>query len=397
MLAAFDADAPLESAHAPPPAWYTDPEIHRVEMDRLFRSGPQYVAPAALPPGEGSFVTINVGGEPVIAVRGADGRIRVLANVCRHRAAALVTTPCGKADPLRCPYHGWTYRSDGTLRGAPEMEGVAAFARDAGRSSDTTLPEVSSVAVGPFVFADLSSGRGAAPATPQRTPAEACNSAGWSAGELAAEWSRAGVSDLRWVHRAVYGVACNWKVFVDNYLDGGYHVPKIHPDLHAVLDYGRYRTELHDGWNVQIAPLKPAVGGDAGAVRKGADARYYWVFPNFMVNCYDGVMDVNFVEPDGPDRCRVVYDFFFGAEADGDAAAEFVRRSVEVAERVQEEDRLVCESVQRNLHSRFAPAGPYSPRRENGQRQFHRMLAERLRAAAADSVPTSGNPSCGRA
>ncbi len=117
-----------------------------------------------------------------------------------------------------------------------------------------------------------------------------------------------------------------------------------------------------------------APAGDAvGRVRGGDKAHYWWVFPNFMMNLYAGVMDTNLVLPLGPARCRVVFDFYF---ADADAA--FVRDSIAVAHQVQLEDVGICEEVQRGLGSRSFDTGRFSVRREVAGYHFHRLLAKKL-------------------
>jgi choline monooxygenase len=179
--------------------------------------------------------------------------------------------------------------------------------------------------------------------------------------------------------RRDYDVACNWKVYVDNYLDGGYHVNTIHPALAGVLDYVHYRTEIYENSSVQLSPLKAAPGDDAAARTRTGDAQYWWVFPNFMVNLYAGVMDSNLVLPLGPDRCRVVFEFYF-ADTEGPAAEAFIRDSLAVADQVQQEDGEICEQVQRGLGSRTYDVGRFSVRREGGGYHFHRLLARRLRA-----------------
>ncbi len=188
---------------------------------------------------------------------------------------------------------------------------------------------------------------------------------------------------LRFVARREYEAACNWKVYVDNYLDGGYHVHTIHPGLAGVLDYAHYRTEVHAWTSMQISPLKPAAAADSTArTRTGDAAQYWWVYPNFMVNLYQGVMDTNLVLPLGPDRCRVVFDFYF-AETEGAQAESFMRDSMAVADRIQQEDMQICEQVQHGLGSRSYSAGRFSVRRENGGYHFHQLLGRRLRAALA--------------
>src|SRR5205823_9713121 len=109
-----------------------------------------------------------------------------------------------------------------------------------------------------------------------------------------ASWvdSRGGLGNLVWRARKTYDLACNWKVYVDNYLDGGYHVNTVHPGLAGVLDYREYRTACDGNTVLQSSPLKPGEG-ETGRTRVGDIAAYWWVYPNVMLNLYGGVMDTN--------------------------------------------------------------------------------------------------------
>jgi choline monooxygenase len=172
-------------------------------------------------------------------------------------------------------------------------------------------------------------------------------------------------------------VACNWKVYVDNYLDGGYHVNTVHPGLSEALQYKDYRT-LCDGQTVlQVSPLQPAEGA-VGRTRSGDLAAYWWVYPNVMFNIYPGVMDCNIVVPLGVERCRVLFDLYF---AEG-TPPDFIAESLAVTEQVQREDMEVCEEVQRNLHSRSYRFGRFSVERENGGYYFHQLVGRAVQAAA---------------
>jgi len=97
---------------------------------------------------------------------------------------------------------------------------------------------------------------------------------------------------------------------------------------------------------------------------------YYWIYPNFMINWYDGVMDTNLVVPRGVDQTEVIFDFYFPVRMSDDAR----RASVEVGQRIQDEDVAICKSVQRGLNSRAYNAGRLSVRREAGEHLFHRLL-----------------------
>src|SRR5207248_2435409 len=141
------------------------------------------------------------------------------------------------------------------------------------------------------------------------------------------------------------------------------------------------RTEIAGNTSVQISPLRPTEGqGGANAasqVRTGDAAYYWWVFPNLMLNLYQGVMDTNLVLPLGPDRCKVIFDFYF-ARTEGDEANRFMAESMAVAHQIQLEDVAICEEVQRGLASRAFETGRFSVRREAAGYHFHRLLAQRL-------------------
>ncbi|MGE3780898.1 MAG: SRPBCC family protein, partial [Pirellulaceae bacterium] len=261
---------------------------------------------------------------------------------------------------LRCRYHGWTYDLAGRLIGTPEFDGVADFER-----ADHGLRPISVATWGKWVWMHLH------PDPPSL------------ADQLAPLPEQAHVlqlDSLRFVERREYELACNWKVFVDNYLDGGYHVNTVHPGLAGVLNYAQYRTNVFRTTSVQISPLRPAQPHELDtvqSVRGGTHAYYWWVYPNFMINVYAGVMDTNQVLPLGPDRCRVIFEFYFAA-TEGSEAEKFMADSMAVAHDVQLEDVSVCEEVQRGLASQSYCTGRFSVRREAAGYQFHRLLGAAL-------------------
>ena len=353
-LARFDPSRPLESARTIPNTWYTSPEVAEAECRAIFGSTWQMAGRTDQVEKPGSYLTANVAGEPILVVRGEDGELRAFFNVCRHRAAPILNEPCGAATKLRCRYHGWTYDLTGKLRGTPEFDGVADF-----RKEDNGLVPVAVSSWGPFVWVHLDPPTQSVEEYLAPLPA----------------WAKGRLDSLRFARRVEYELACNWKVYVDNYLDGGYHVNTVHPALAGVLDYSGYKTTLHTNSSVQTSPIRPGDPNDpAGRTRTGTEAAYWWVFPNFMLNAYAGVMDTNRVIPLGPDRCRVVFDYYFAAGT----PADFIDQSVAVAHQVQVEDVGICEEVQRGLNSRSYTVGRFSVKREAGGYHFHRLLAGAL-------------------
>jgi choline monooxygenase len=363
QLTLFDPDLPLERAQTIPNSWYSDRDIYTAECRTVFGDSWQAVGRVDQVAEPGSYFTIDLAGEPLVVVRDEAGVIRAFYNVCRHRAARVMPDAEGRAQRLRCRYHGWTYDLAGRLRGTPEFEGVADFAREA-----NGLVPVTVAIWGPLVWVHL----GTAPMLLEQFLAP-----------LPERTRGLGLETLRFVERREYRLACNWKVFVDNYLDGGYHVNTVHPGLAGVINYTEYRTEIAGHTSVQISPLRSSSQQDepaVGKVRMGDTAYYWWIFPNFMMNLYQGVMDTNLVLPLGPDACRVVFDFYF-AHTDGPEARQFIAESMAVAHQIQLEDAGICEDVQRGLASRSFAAGRFSVRREAAGYHFHRLLAHQLRRA----------------
>ncbi|MFZ0800559.1 MAG: aromatic ring-hydroxylating dioxygenase subunit alpha [Terriglobales bacterium] len=368
ILALYHDEAPLAEASTIPAPWYVDPRIADLEAKTAFSNTWQLVGRAEQVEKPGQFITTTIAGEPIVIVRGNDHILRALYNVCRHHAAAVVTEPCGQTSILHCPYHGWNYGLDGSLKGMPEFDGV----KDFDRQKNGLFP-ARAEAWENFVFVNLD--------------LKAASLRDFLGG-LVKRVAPLGVSKLHYFDTRVYDIACNWKVFVDNYLDGGYHVPHLHKGLNSVLDYKEYTIENEDRYCLQSSPMVSSDQDKAtGATRKGDRAWYFWQYPNLMINCYEGYMDTNLVLPIDVDHCRVIFDFYFGDVSD--AAREYNQQSVAVGARVQEEDLGICEAVQRGLKSRAYNAGRLSVRREAGEHLFHRLLAADLKAgvgaaAAAD-------------
>jgi len=363
LIDAYRPDLPLERACTPPAAWYTDPRFLELELETTFAHTWQYACRADQVRETGQFVTLELAGEPLLVVRGGDGVLRGFFNVCRHHAAAVVTEASGCLKRLRCPYHGWTYTLEGALKAAPAFEGVEDF-----DPAHNGLVPVAITAWENWVFVRLA--------------AEGPTLEEFLGPEVIAEVATLGLSRLHWFDRRHYVFDCNWKVFVDNYLDGGYHVPYLHEGLGSVLDYHKYTIENGRRHCLQSSPMVSR-GAEAatGAVRKGERACYYWFYPNFMFNWYEGVMDTNLVYPRGVNQTEVIFDFWFADVSE--EAREFNRASIDIANRVQDEDEGICRSVQRGLRSRAYDTGRLSVRREAGEQLFHRLLHADLRAGAA--------------
>jgi len=369
VLNLYNPDNSLERAWTIPAPWYFDARIAELERESVFAGNWQMVGRVDQVRQPGQFFTIDANHEPLLIVRSEDGELRGFYNVCRHHAAAVEPQASGCAKQFRCPYHGWTYGNDGALKGMVEFEGVCNFERE-----DNGLVPVRLDTWENFVFVNLNG------------KAEPLHDFLGQVPSLAAPLKI--TEKLHFFDRRIYTVKCNWKVYVDNYLDGGYHVPHAHKGLSSVVEYTKYTIENFERACLQSSPLDASGATESaiGATRQG-QAFYLWIYPNFMINAYSGVMDTNLVLPLGVDRCAVIFDYYF---ADISATAgQRHQDSIVVSERVQDEDMAICDSVQRGLASRAYEAGRLSVRREAGEHLFHRLLHRDMttglrRAMAAD-------------
>jgi choline monooxygenase len=339
---------PLDHATALPAHFYVDAAAAVRDARAVFARHWQLACHVSRLTGVGDHVVMDIAGVPVIVVRSDAQTIRAFHNVCRHRAGPLARCDGRGAKALRCKYHGWTYGLDGQLRTATEMKDVPDF-----DVADIRLPEIRVQEWQGLVFVALGEGAPAFEAYVEGIDAR-----------LGPEHA---IVPLVLHHRSHYDVDCNWKAYVDNYLEG-YHVPHIHPGLNKLLDYRSYVTTTMRWHSLQFSPLE---SGDE--LYGSGEALYYFLYPNTMLNILPGRLQTNRVLPLGVDRCRIEFDFFYRADPNDDGAA---RRAADLAfsDEVQLEDVTICQDVQRGLASGSYVAGRLNPLRENAVHHFHELL-----------------------
>lgn len=348
---AADAVLPLELSEALHARFYRGDTVLTMEKRAVFSRSWQLVAHQGLLVEPGDHVVEQVGDVPVLIVRGADGVLRAFPNVCRHRAGPLAYCNGKGARALHCKYHGWSYSLEGQLRSAPEMQDAKDF-----DMSSIRLPPLQVKEWQGLVFVALS---------PDVAPFDEVY------GGIAERISPIDLSAMQFFRRDSYDIACNWKVYIDNFLEG-YHLPHVHPGLSKVLDYRAYDTTLLPWKSLQHSPLR-----NAGDLYGEGDAFYYFVYPNVMLNILPGRLQTNRVLPNGPDRCRVEFDYFYLQDQ---SAPQRIAADQSFSDEVQQEDVDICEAVQKGLMSGTYEAGRLCPKRESGLWHFHNQL----RAAYAD-------------
>lgn len=347
-----------------PRRWYVDSEFLSAERSNIFWKTWQAVGRQSELSRPGDYMACEIQGEPLVVTRTHEGSLRAFSNVCRHRAHPVAAGK-GNRKSLQCRYHGWTYGLDGRLLAAPEFEGVQDWSK-----SHVCLPEMRVDQWGPYIFVNLD------PQAPSLAEIF---------GEIPNEVDREGfpVDQMQFIERREYMVSCNWKVYIDNYLEG-YHIPMAHPGLFRELDYAQYRVDTFRYYSSAHAPIRPVNTDESEArdrryVRAQSESRalYYWVFPNFMINIYPDNLQANIILPIDSNRTLTIFEWFFLGPGTGEGW-ESLQQSIAFSDQIQKEDIEICEQVQRGLQSQTYHQGRFSKTRENGVHHFHLLLHEFL-------------------
>jgi Rieske 2Fe-2S family protein len=359
----------------PPGSFYTNERLFRRELEAFFHSGWMNLGREEQVAGAGDFFTREIGGESVIVVRGTDGQVRAFYNICRHRGTRLVEEPDGtKLRSIVCPYHGWTYSSEGRLVGAPHTESLVDFSKE-----ETGLYALQVDVWGGFVWANLD---------PQ---AHAMRE---ELGRFFAKFDRFPLEKLRLGSRKTYEVDANWKILVENYQEC-YHCAPVHPDLNRITPY--FSGKVHD-YFIDGASRAPFSGGymefakdytsmtwsgytkrpplDGMTAEDRHRVYYYTVFPNLFFSLHPDFLMVHRTWPVTPTHSRVECEFLFDpttmAQPDFDPSD-----AVELWDLINRQDWAVCERSQKGMGSRIWTGGRYSDQ-EPQVYDFDRYVMERL-------------------
>jgi choline monooxygenase len=364
----INADRDIARASTLPAPLYFNPATLEDEKTKLFASTWQVVGHVHQAAGPGDYFTFDLIGEPLLIARGDDGILRCFYNVCRHRAGNPASG-CGNRKLFRCGYHGWTYRLDGALLVTPEFDGVEDF-----DPKDFGLAPVRLEEWFNLIFVNLDA---------EARPLREC------LGELPAHAEKFDFRSMKFSERRTYDMNCNWKTYIDNYLEG-YHLPSVHPALNREISYNAYTVEPYPQYVRQWSPIRGPQPGDAAPRRysqsgphsgphsgKDPTADYFWVFPNWMLNCYPDNVSLNIILPLGPERTLAIFEWYLPEE---DLGSEAAHKALAFSDEIQAEDVAICEIVQKNLHSRSYHSGRYSVKQEKGVHAFHRMYRELMPA-----------------
>lgn len=369
---------PPDEASTLPPECYRSPELYEREVERIFLKEWTAVGRVEDVPNPGDYITQTIADEPIIVVRDGEGEVRAHLNVCRHRGCTLVEGS-GSAKTFKCPYHGWMYGLNGELRGAPEVADTKFFDK-----KDYPLRPVKVEIWEGFIMVNFD-----LDAT--------------SFAERVTEIDRWGgdkyhFADHVTTHSWSYPLDCNWKVYLDNFIEA-YHVPWVHgPTFQPVAPLKSWvdMPDITDQpWGLMVGQVPGLSMSDSGDALLGAnpdltdipveyDGMPVWLgYPTLMmviaVDCFVYYVAI----PKGPEKCEVLLKLCVPKEAAEKYFAgdpEMVK-TIEMYARNSEtfilEDNRISALQQPGLRSRLATSGRYNKKHETLLWQFQNWIAKK--------------------
>jgi len=341
-------------AHTMPGHRYTSSEVYADERERIFDRAWLCVGRASSIQHSGDFFLQTVGVESFIVTRDREGIAHAFYNVCRHRGTRLCTQEHGRfGETIQCPYHAWTYRTDGRLIGAPHMGDVEGFDK-----RDYPLHAVALREWEGFLFISLA--RDPEPFDEVFAP-------------IYNRLSRFNLDTLRIGHRIDYEVKANWKLVFQNYSEC-LHCPVIHPELSSIMPYQSGENDLVEGpflggFMLLTPPNASAtMTGRACAIPLGdlpdeerRRAYYYTIFPNLMLSIHPDYVVYYTLWPDGPANTRIICEWLFHPDA-ASAPGFNPNDAIEFWDMTNRQDWSISEQSFAGISSRAYVPGPYSPR-----------------------------------
>lgn len=343
-----------QGAHTMPAAYYRSEEIFAEEVERIGLRQWHCVGRSERIAKPGDFFVRTVAGESLIVVRDRHGQARAHLNVCRHRGTRLCARESGHfSETIQCPYHAWTYTTDGRLIGAPHMQDVVGFVK-----ADHGLHQAAVAEWEGFVFVTLDPD--AAPFHEVFAP-------------VAGRFARFGLGTLKVGRRVRYEIASNWKLVFQNYSEC-LHCPTIHPELNCKLPYQSGANDLVEGpflggfMEITEGNESVTMSGKAAA-RLIADlsaedrrrAYYYTLMPNLFLSIHPDYVNYYTIWPLSAGQTVVESEWLFHPDAFGDPGFN-PEDAVAMWDVTNRQDWQITEESFRGISSRWYAPGPLSAR-----------------------------------
>lgn len=361
-----------QGARTMPREIYTSPDIFALEVERIFARNWNLVGRASSLPNPGDYMLREIAGESLIITRSRDGQLRAFFNICRHRGTRICMEHQGTfSETIQCPYHAWTWTTDGKLIGAPHMHEVENFDK-----SEFPLHQAALAEADGFIFVNI--------ATAPKPFEE------WYAPVLH-RFARFNLPGLKVGHSVKYDVRANWKLVFQNYSEC-LHCPSIHPELTTVLPYQSGANDLVEGpflggyMEIRAPHASATMSGRAcgRVVNDDLDetdrkrAYYYSLMPNMLLSMHPDYVNYYIITPVAADRTIVESEWMF--HPDNEAYPAFnPLDAIEFWDVTNRQDWDIVERSQLGISSRRYQPGPYSPRESipaAWDREYQRMMTE---------------------
>lgn len=362
---------------------YKNPEFFELDYEAFFLRRWQFVGHVNDVQEVGDFITHNIGRDNVFVIRGKDGKLRAFQNVCRHRASQVLEGEGTCKGVIRCPYHGWTYQLDGSLMAIPQDEHFP----DVDKSAHG-LHEIQLDVFHGMLFVRV---QGDGPSVAEHF------------GHMDDYVDRYDVKNyVRCAETTTEVWDCNWKVAWDNYLEN-YHIPIGHPGLHRLLREMDEAEGLTSGvdygvFDLKTKPSKVEVERQYQRMsvhaqeRVPEDMRYKWIqygmAGNHGFDFYPEMLDVFQLIPLSHDK-TMIRAAYYGHPDPTPEEQELRRLNIEINNSVNDEDRTLCERVQKGLQTSNYSPGPLS-QLEVGIHYFHEMVRKLVPVATETDSPPRG-------
>lgn len=353
------------AAYTLPASWYYDPEIHEQEKFSIFYKTWHYAGHVSQLAETGSYITTRIHDQNIFIIRGDDGALNGFYNVCQHRGHELLSGS-GRTKVIVCPYHAWSYKSDGNLLSARNTENVPDF--------DKCKFSLKAVKVETFlglVFVNCDPGAAAFAETMSGLDQEILK-------------YTPDAENLVYAQRSEYQVASNWKVMIDNFLEC-YHCHTAHRDFVDLVNMPAYRTIVNPFYSSHCSD--GPVNAENSAYTVASDVKFsyaaWFIWPNTTIWIMPGEPNLSVLQmnPSGVETTTEYLDWFLTSN---ELSAEMQQASQYLDEVLQPEDIGLCESVQRGLKSigynqgRFIVDDARSELSEHGVHHFQKLVREAM-------------------
>ncbi len=352
-----------------PSRFYTDPNVLDLEREQIFSREWVFVGHVSELVSPGDYVVRKLYKESIAVVRGQDDKIRAFFNVCPHRGHEILSGK-GNKKRLVCPNHAWTFHIDGSLFKAPKTENLDNFDAD-----KFCLKPVRVETIAGFIFV----------CTSQDVPALSDRFPGLEEGLLS---QFPALNELEPLEDFSLPIDSNWKVAIDNYLEC-YHCQIAHPTFRTIFEYDKYTYEYFDS---HIKMSAPAKHGDSTAYKVDPELYpknlfFWYLWPNIVINLFPGTNQIMFMsfDPDSADRSEVLIKSYSAGKK-----LEDYDGFVNLGRTVFQEDKDLCESIQRGMHSRGFDQGMFvvddgkEEATEEAVHYFHKKVWDRLKASGSN-------------